>query len=41
MRWPGRSRPLLQRYPGYAPRLRLEFRSGLGANAFALPAGRW
>lgn len=32
--------PALQRYPGYAPRLRLEFRSGMGANAFALPGGR-
>jgi len=32
--------PALQRYPGYAPRLRLEFRAGLGANAFALPGGQ-
>jgi Zn-dependent protease with chaperone function len=31
--------PALQRYPGYAPRLTLAFRSGLGANAFALPGG--
>ena len=29
----------LQRYPGYAPPLRLEFRSGMPANAFALPGG--
>jgi Zn-dependent protease with chaperone function len=29
----------LRRYPGYAPALRLEFRRGLGANAFALPGG--
>ncbi|MDA8453889.1 M48 family metallopeptidase [Acidovorax sp. GBBC 3334] len=29
----------LQRYPGYAPTLRLEFRHGLGANALALPGG--
>ena len=30
----------LQRYPGYAPRYVLQFRSGLlGANAFALPGG--
>lgn len=28
-----------QRYAGYAPALRLEFRRGLGANAFALPGG--
>lgn len=31
--------PGLQRYPGYQPRLRLEFRSGMPANAFALPGG--
>ena len=31
--------PRLQRYSGYAPRLSLSFRSGLGANAFALPGG--
>jgi len=31
--------PALQRYPGYAPRYALLFRSGLGANAFALPGG--
>jgi Zn-dependent protease with chaperone function len=29
----------LQRYRGYAPRLALAFRSGLGANALALPGG--
>ena len=31
--------PELQRYPGYRPRYRLEFRSGMGPNAFALPGG--
>ena len=31
--------PALQRYPGYAPRLTLAFRSGMDANAFALPGG--
>jgi Zn-dependent protease with chaperone function len=31
--------PRLQRYSGYTPRLTLSFRSGLGANAFALPGG--
>ena len=31
--------PALRRYPGYAPRLNLSFRSGLGPNAFALPGG--
>ncbi len=31
--------PGLRRYPGYAPRLTLAFRSGMGANAFALPGG--
>ncbi len=31
--------PQLRRYPAYAPPLRLEFRRGLGANAFALPGG--
>ena len=31
--------PCLQRYPGYAPPLKLEFRSGMPANAFALPGG--
>ena len=36
----GQIPPALQRYPGYAPRLQLEFRSGLGANAFALPGGK-
>jgi Zn-dependent protease with chaperone function len=29
----------LRRYPGYAPRLVLHFRRGMGANAFALPGG--
>jgi Zn-dependent protease with chaperone function len=29
----------MARYPGYAPPLALSFRSGLGANAFALPGG--
>lgn len=32
--------PGLQRYPGYRPPLTLEFRSGMGANAFALPGGK-
>jgi Zn-dependent protease with chaperone function len=32
--------PDLQRYAGYRPALTLEFRSGLGANAFALPGGK-
>lgn len=31
--------PGLQRYPGYRPPLTLEFRSGMAANAFALPGG--
>lgn len=31
--------PGMQRYRGYAPRLSLAFRSGLGANALALPGG--
>ena len=31
--------PGLHRYPGYAPRLQLHFRQGMGANAFALPGG--
>jgi Zn-dependent protease with chaperone function len=31
--------PDLQRYGGYAPRFTLQFRSGLGPNAFALPGG--
>jgi len=31
--------PALQRYPGYAPRWSLQFRRGMGANAFALPGG--
>jgi Zn-dependent protease with chaperone function len=31
--------PELRRYPGYAPRLSLQFRSGMGPNAFALPGG--
>ena len=30
----------VQRYPGYKPPLSLEFRSGMGANAFALPGGK-
>ncbi|WP_342721397.1 M48 family metallopeptidase [Acidovorax sp. FHTAMBA] len=30
----------LHRYPGYKPPLTLEFRSGMGANAFALPGGK-
>ncbi|KRD42247.1 peptidase M48 [Acidovorax sp. Root275] len=32
--------PALQRYSGYQPPLSLEFRSGMGANAFALPGGK-
>jgi Zn-dependent protease with chaperone function len=31
--------PAMRRYGNYAPRLSLSFRSGLGANAFALPGG--
>jgi Zn-dependent protease with chaperone function len=31
--------PGLKRYAGYAPPLTLAFRSGMGANAFALPGG--
>ena len=31
--------PELHRYSGYAPQLNLQFRSGLPANAFALPGG--
>lgn len=31
--------PELRRYPGYAPRMQLQFRRGLGANALALPGG--
>ncbi|MDQ3058231.1 MAG: M48 family metallopeptidase [Pseudomonadota bacterium] len=31
--------PGLKRYSGYAPRLTLAFRSGMGANALALPGG--
>lgn len=31
--------PALQRYGGYAPRYTLSFRSGMKANAFALPGG--
>ena len=31
--------PGMQRYRGYSPRLSLQFRSGLGANALALPGG--
>lgn len=32
--------PGLLRYPSYRPPLTLEFRSGMGANAFALPGGK-
>jgi Zn-dependent protease with chaperone function len=32
--------PGQRRYPGYTPRLTLEFRAGMGDNAFALPGGR-
>jgi len=32
--------PGLQRYADYRPPLSLEFRSGMGANAFALPGGK-
>jgi len=32
--------PALQRYPDYAPQWTLEFRKGMGANAFALPGGQ-
>lgn len=35
----GRLGPELKRYPSYAPRFSLAFRSGMGANAFALPGG--
>ncbi len=31
--------PGLRRYPGYRPRLSLQFRSGIAPNAFALPGG--
>ncbi|MDM0055892.1 M48 family metallopeptidase [Variovorax fucosicus] len=31
--------PEFARYPGYAPTMTLAFRSGMGANAFALPGG--
>ena len=31
--------PELRRYPAYQPRLLLQFRRGMGANAFALPGG--
>lgn len=31
--------PQMRRYRGYGPRLNLQFRSGFGANAFALPGG--
>jgi Zn-dependent protease with chaperone function len=31
--------PELRRYPGYAPQFTLVFRSGIPANAFALPGG--
>jgi len=35
----GRLGPELKRYPSYTPRFSLAFRSGMGANAFALPGG--
>jgi Zn-dependent protease with chaperone function len=35
----GRMGPELKRYPAYAPRFALALRSGMGANAFALPGG--
>jgi Zn-dependent protease with chaperone function len=35
----GQVTPDLRRYSGYAPRLSLQFRSGLPPNAFALPGG--
>ncbi|MEO7547589.1 MAG: M48 family metallopeptidase, partial [Ramlibacter sp.] len=35
----GQVGPGLRRYSGYTPALALQFRSGLGANAFALPGG--
>lgn len=31
--------PELRRYPDHAPQWRLQFRAGMGANAFALPGG--
>lgn len=31
--------PQLKRYPAYAPRYELQFRRGIGPNAFALPGG--
>jgi Zn-dependent protease with chaperone function len=31
--------PALKRYPAYAPRYELQFRRGMGPNAFALPGG--
>ncbi|TWO72144.1 M48 family metallopeptidase [Caenimonas sedimenti] len=31
--------PGLRRYPAYRPTVRLQFRDGMGANAFALPGG--
>ncbi len=31
--------PALKRYPAYAPRYELQFRHGIGPNAFALPGG--
>ena len=31
--------PALKRYPAYAPRYELQFRRGIGPNAFALPGG--
>lgn len=35
----GQVQPALRRYRAYAPALSLQFRAGLGANAFALPGG--
>jgi Zn-dependent protease with chaperone function len=34
-----RLEPAIKRYPAYAPRYELQFRRGLGPNAFALPGG--
>ena len=34
-----RLEPTLKRYPAYTPRYELQFRRGLGPNAFALPGG--
>jgi Zn-dependent protease with chaperone function len=35
----GQITPGMRRYPTYAPPLTLDFRAGMGANAFALPGG--